>query len=133
MGVERQHRALFSTHVSYPPSAIFLRLHYEQYVRPLSDARREAADWNVADTGFKYERIDKDNAVLLVVDHQEGLFQLARDRTPADMKSNILAHAALGKVFGLPTILTTSAETGASAFSSALLAAAIRSTSIRIL
>ena len=91
------------------------------------------ADWNATGTGFKYERIDKDNAVLLVVDHQEGLFQLARDRTPADMKSNILAHAALGKVFGLPTILTTSAETGASAFSSALPAATIRSTSIRIL
>ncbi|KAI0698738.1 ycaC protein [Earliella scabrosa] len=61
---------------------------------------------------FKYERLDKTNAVLLVVDHQEGLFQLARDKTPADTKRNILAHAALGKIFGLPTILTTSAETG---------------------
>ena len=133
MGVERKHRALFSTRASYPLSTVFLCLHYEQYVHPLLDAQRGVVDWNVVDTGFKYERIDKDNAVLLVVDHQEGLFQLARDRTPADMKSNILAHAALGKVFGLPTILTTSAETGASAFSSALLAAAIRSTSIRIL
>lgn len=28
------------------------------------------------------------------------------------MKNNIVAHAALGKVFNLPTILTTSAETG---------------------
>ncbi len=62
---------------------------------------------------FKYERLDKDNAVLLVVDHQEGLFQLTRDHLPTEMKNNILAHAALGKVFGLPTILTTSAETGA--------------------
>ncbi|KAI0758741.1 ycaC protein [Fomes fomentarius] len=59
-----------------------------------------------------YERIDKDNAVLLIVDHQEGLYQLARDKTPADTKRSILAHAALGQVFGLPTILTTSAETG---------------------
>ena len=62
---------------------------------------------------FKYERIDKNNVVLLVVDHQEGLYQLARDRSPVDVKSSILAHAALGKVFSLPTILTTSAETGA--------------------
>ncbi len=27
-------------------------------------------------------------------------------------KNNILAHAALAKVFNLPTILTTSADTG---------------------
>ena len=47
-----------------------------------------------------------------MVDHQEGLYQLVRDRTPTDVKSSILAHAALGKIFNLPTILTTSAETG---------------------
>lgn len=61
---------------------------------------------------FKYERLDKDKAVLLVVDHQEGLYQLCRDRTPVDMKNNIIAHATLAKVFNLPTILTSSAETG---------------------
>ncbi|KAI0698718.1 ycaC protein [Earliella scabrosa] len=61
---------------------------------------------------FKYERLDKNNAVLLVVDHQEGLFQLARDRTPVALKNNILAHAAIAKVFNLPVVLTTSAETG---------------------
>jgi len=61
---------------------------------------------------FTYERIDKNDVVLLVVDHQEGLFQLARDQTPTDVKSNILAHAELAKIFNLPTVLTTSAETG---------------------
>ncbi|CAL1702558.1 unnamed protein product [Somion occarium] len=61
---------------------------------------------------FTYNRIDKDKAMLLVVDHQEGLFQLARDQNPTVMKQHILAHAELAKVFGLPTILTTSAETG---------------------
>ncbi|RPD70209.1 Isochorismatase hydrolase [Lentinus tigrinus ALCF2SS1-7] len=63
-------------------------------------------------TAFKYERIDKNNSVLLVVDHQEGLFQLARDFHPVEFKNNILAHAELAKVFNLPTILTTSAEHG---------------------
>ncbi|GJE99969.1 Isochorismatase hydrolase [Phanerochaete sordida] len=63
-------------------------------------------------SSFTYERIDKDNVMLLVVDHQEGLFQMARDTNPVSVKSNILAHAALGQVFNLPTILTTSAETG---------------------
>ena len=51
--------------------------------------------------------------MLLVVDHQEGLYQLARDfKSTVEMKANILAHAALGKVFNLPTILTSSADTG---------------------
>ncbi len=61
---------------------------------------------------FKYERINKDDAVLLVVDLQEGLYQIARDQSAVQMKSHILAHAELGKIFGLPTILTTSTETG---------------------
>ncbi|KAL4254154.1 isochorismatase family protein [Abortiporus biennis] len=61
---------------------------------------------------FKYERLDKDKAMLLVVDHQEGLFQLGRDQGPTSMKSSILAHATLGKIFNLPTILTSSTETG---------------------
>ncbi|CAA7263573.1 unnamed protein product [Cyclocybe aegerita] len=61
---------------------------------------------------FTYTRINKDDAVLLVVDHQIGLFQLVRDFEPDEYRNNVLAHAAIGKVFGLPTILTTSAETG---------------------
>lgn len=50
--------------------------------------------------------------MVLVVDHQIGLFQLVRDFEPEEYRNNILAHAAIGKVFNLPTILTTSAETG---------------------
>ena len=60
----------------------------------------------------KFERINKDDAVLLVVDHQVGLFQLVRDYQPDEYRNNILAHAAIGKVFNLPTVMTTSAETG---------------------
>ena len=63
-------------------------------------------------SAFTYERIDKNDAVLLVVDHQEGLYQIARDFPAVEMRSNIMAHAALGKIFNLPTILTSSAETG---------------------
>lgn len=37
---------------------------------------------------------------------------MARDLSAVEMKANILAHAAVGKVFNLPTILTTSADTG---------------------
>jgi nicotinamidase-related amidase len=65
-------------------------------------------------SAFTYERLDKNNTVLLVVDHQEGLYQIARDLPAVEMKANILAHAALAKVFSLPTILTTSADHGKS-------------------
>ncbi|EMD31096.1 hypothetical protein CERSUDRAFT_69600 [Gelatoporia subvermispora B] len=61
---------------------------------------------------FKYERIDKDNVLLLVVDHQEGLYQLLRDQNAVAMKNNVSAHAALAKVFQVLTILTTSADNG---------------------
>ncbi|ERF70372.1 hypothetical protein EPUS_05191 [Endocarpon pusillum Z07020] len=61
---------------------------------------------------YTFERLEKNNTVLLVVDHQVGLTQLVRDFTPTEFRNNVLAHAALGNLFSLPTILTTSAETG---------------------
>jgi nicotinamidase-related amidase len=59
-----------------------------------------------------WERIDKNNAALLIIDHQVGLFQIVGDYSPAEYKNNILAFSALGKVFNLPVVMTTSAETG---------------------
>lgn len=50
--------------------------------------------------------------VLLVVDHQLGLLQLVKDYTTAEFRNNVLAHAAFGKLFDLPVVMTTSAETG---------------------
>lgn len=84
-----------------------------------------------------WNRLDKDNAVsppppkqqiqskekeecnvtlttqaLLVIDHQVGLAQLVRDYNTNDFRNNILGHAALGNVFNLPTVLTSSSDTG---------------------
>ncbi|KAJ4398059.1 hypothetical protein N0V91_010463 [Didymella pomorum] len=59
-----------------------------------------------------WERIDKNNSLLLILDLQVGLYQLARDWDPTLYKENIMAHAELGKLFDLPVILTTSADTG---------------------
>lgn len=59
-----------------------------------------------------YVRLDKNNAAMLLVDHQTGLLSLVRDIDPDKFKNNVLATAALAKYFGLPTILTTSFETG---------------------
>lgn len=59
-----------------------------------------------------YNRLNKDAAVVLLVDHQAGLISLVQDFTPSDFKNNVLALAACAKFFELPTILTTSFEQG---------------------
>jgi nicotinamidase-related amidase len=59
-----------------------------------------------------YVRLDKDNAAVLLVDHQAGLLSLVRDIDPDKFKNNVLALADLAKYFKLPTILTTSFEDG---------------------
>ncbi len=59
-----------------------------------------------------YTRLDKDNAAVLLVDHQSGLLSLVRDIDPDKFKNNVLAVADLAKYFKLPTILTTSFEDG---------------------
>ncbi|MGN5538026.1 isochorismate family cysteine hydrolase YcaC [Alcaligenes sp. Lyrl_28] len=59
-----------------------------------------------------YKRLDKDQAAVLLVDHQTGLLSLVRDIDPDKFKNNVLALADLAKYFKLPTILTTSFEEG---------------------
>ncbi|WYZ36577.1 hypothetical protein EsH8_II_000083 [Colletotrichum jinshuiense] len=59
-----------------------------------------------------WERLNKNDSMLLVVDMQEGLFNLARDFDPTLYRNAMLAHSSLAKVFDLPVVLTTSAEYG---------------------
>jgi hypothetical protein len=59
-----------------------------------------------------YNRLNKDDAVVLLVDHQTGLISLVQDFTPNEFKNNVLALADVAKFFELPTILTTSFEQG---------------------
>lgn len=61
---------------------------------------------------FTYRRLDKDDAAVLLVDHQVGLFSLVRDLEPDAFKNNVLAVADLAAYFELPTVLTTSFEDG---------------------
>jgi nicotinamidase-related amidase len=60
----------------------------------------------------QYNRLDKNNAAALLVDHQTGLFSLVRDYGANDFKNNVLASASTAKFFDLPTVLTTSFEQG---------------------
>jgi nicotinamidase-related amidase len=59
-----------------------------------------------------YVRLNKDDVAVLLVDHQTGLLSLVRDIDPDKFKNNVLALADIAKYFNLPTILTTSFETG---------------------
>lgn len=57
-------------------------------------------------------RLNRNDAAVLLVDHQAGLLSLVRDIEPDTFKNNVLALADLAKYFKLPTILTTSFEDG---------------------
>ncbi len=59
-----------------------------------------------------YVRLDKNDAAVLLVDHQTGLSSLVRDMDPDTFRNNVLALADLARYFELPTVLTTSFETG---------------------
>ncbi|MCA1443245.1 hydrolase [Ensifer sp. IC4062] len=56
--------------------------------------------------------IRKEDAVVLMLDHQTGLFSLVRDFQPDEFRNNVLALGATAKYFGLPTILATSMDQG---------------------
>jgi nicotinamidase-related amidase len=64
---------------------------------------------------YKYRRLDKEDAAVLLIDHQVGLISLVQDHTPNEFKNDVLALADTARFFKLPTILTTSSEEGPTA------------------
>ena len=52
------------------------------------------------------ERLTPQNAALLLIDHQVGLFTGVRDIPVAELKHNVVALAKAAKVLGVPTIVT---------------------------
>lgn len=64
------------------------------------------------DAAPQYRRLSKDEAAVLLVDHQSGLLSLVQDFSPDEFRNNVLALADVAKFFNLPTILTTSFDTG---------------------
>lgn len=57
-------------------------------------------------------RFSSDDAALVLIDHQSGIMQLVHDYSPAELRNNVIGLAKLGKVFKLPTVLTTSLDQG---------------------
>ena len=54
------------------------------------------------------EPLTSDNAAMLLIDHQVGLFQFLPSVEPLKLRNNIIALAKIAKRFKLPTLLTTS-------------------------
>ncbi len=63
-------------------------------------------------SNYTEARFSKDDSALLLIDHQSGIMQLNHDPTPVEFRSAAIALAKVGKIFNLPTIITSSYETG---------------------
>ncbi|WP_065943420.1 isochorismatase family protein [Pseudomonas sp. 25 R 14] len=61
---------------------------------------------------YTQTRFSADDSALVLIDHQSGIMQLVRDYTPAEFRNNVVALAKVGKVFNLPTVLTSSYSQG---------------------
>ncbi len=53
-----------------------------------------------------HERLTPDNAALLLIDHQVGLFTGVRDIPVGELKHNVVALAKAARVLGVPIIVT---------------------------
>ncbi|KAL8876572.1 MAG: hypothetical protein Q9198_005259 [Flavoplaca austrocitrina] len=62
--------------------------------------------------GPPFVRLNKDDAMVIVADLQEGLYQVVRDFDTVTYRNKMLAHSAIASLFNIPIVLTTSAETG---------------------
>lgn len=53
--------------------------------------------------------LTRDNAAVLLVDHQVGLYTGVRDISVGDLKHNVVSLAKAAQVLGLPLVVTTTA------------------------
>jgi nicotinamidase-related amidase len=56
--------------------------------------------------------IDPDDAVMLLIDHQAGLFQLVRDIDQEVLRNHVIALAKIAKLGNIPTFTTASVPDG---------------------
>jgi len=67
---------------------------------------------HVLSTGGGQALIDPDDALLLLLDHQTGLFQAVKDIEVAQLRANATALAKLGTLLKIPIITTASVPDG---------------------
>src|SRR5713226_5974134 len=75
----------------------------EQHKTKLNE-RTESMETKI--TKNYHERLTPDNAALLLIDHQVGLFTGVRDIPVAELKHNVVALAKAARVLGVPIIVT---------------------------
>jgi len=56
--------------------------------------------------------IDPNDAVMLLIDHQSGLFQLVKDIDLPRLRANVIALAKVSRLGKLPTFTTASVPNG---------------------
>lgn len=61
-------------------------------------------------TNRTYEPLTKDNAALILVDHQVNLMTGVRDYETGELKHNVVALARAAKALGLPIVATSTAR-----------------------
>lgn len=58
------------------------------------------------------DRITPQNSAVLFIDHQTGLCNGVTTQNPTEFKANVIGLAKVARIFGLPAVITTSAEDG---------------------
>lgn len=56
--------------------------------------------------------IDPDDAIMLLIDHQSGLFQAVRDLEQRELRMNVIALSKVAKIGNIPTFTTASVPDG---------------------
>jgi nicotinamidase-related amidase len=67
---------------------------------------------HILSTGGGKALINPDDTILLLLDHQSGLFQTVKDIGVAELRANVTALAKLGALLKLPVITTASVPDG---------------------
>ena len=62
--------------------------------------------------GGKRERFTPENSVFAFIDHQTGLMNLVHNTSSVEFKSLVIGLAKTAKLHKMPSVITTSAETG---------------------
>lgn len=84
----------------------------EALAQPAGGAKAQGGGAVMWAPGGKRERWTPDNCVFAFIDHQTGLMNLVADTPTVEYKNYVVGLAKLAKLHGVPSVLTTSAETG---------------------
>ncbi|WP_324803316.1 hydrolase [Pseudomonas sp. JQ170C] len=66
----------------------------------------------VANFNGQVPRIDPDNAAMLLIDHQSGLFQTVKDMPMTELRANAITLAKIASLAKIPVITTASVPQG---------------------